>query len=196
MLSHRPLVANADCSYAARILIPDRGNARNQSRCAFEAMVALLARLRELGIYDNTTVVISGDHGIFLAPDSLAAGSAGAARAHELGLTGSMIGHARPLLLVKPARSHGALRRSQAPTWIVDTPATIADAAGFTVKPEGRSALRLAPGEPRERRFLSYEYMQSDWTAEHLAPMQEYLVEGRGDRAESWSVGRRFEAAR
>ena len=58
----------------------------------------------------------------------------------------------------------------------------------------GVSALRLKEGDARERRYSDYEYLQSDWTVDHLAPMQEYLVRGPGDRIESWSVGRRLDA--
>jgi hypothetical protein len=195
MLSHRPMVMNADCSYAAHVLDPSRAHVRDQARCAFRELNALIARLRALGIYDNTTIVISGDHGTFIAPGSIASGSPDAKRAYAMGLPPTNIGQARPLLLVKPAHASGALRHSSAPSWIIDTPATIADAAGIPAQLPGTSAFRIDPAAPRERRFNVYEYVKSDWSSDYLAPMQEFLVNGRSDRVDSWSRGRRLEAA-
>jgi hypothetical protein len=37
--------------------------------------------------------------------------------------------------------------------------------------------------------------VKSDWSSDYLAPMQEFLVNGRSDRVDSWSRGRRLEAA-
>jgi hypothetical protein len=121
------------------------------------------------------------------------ANKAEAALAYQRNLPPAMIGHARPLFLVKPARAQGALRVSQAPTWIIDTPATIADAAGLPASLPGVSALRLGEDAPRERRYYSYDYLRSDWTARYLAPLREYVVLGRGNRVASWSRGRRLE---
>ncbi len=193
-LSHRPIVMRQDCSYAGGILEPNLEHVRNQARCTFRTIAALLGRLRQLGIYDQTTVVISGDHGIFLAPRSMPPGSAEAARAYARDMPPGMIGEARPLLLVKPARAHGPLQRSWAPTSIADTPATIADAAGIDAVVPGDSAFRLVVGESRERHYHLYDYLASDWTARYLTPMQRYLVRGRADRIDSWSPGPRLEA--
>jgi hypothetical protein len=195
MLSHRPVVMTADCRYTGRILIPERGNVRNQAGCAFDAIAGVLARLRQLGIYDQTTVVISGDHGTFLAPAEFAPGTKASARAYDLGLAPRLLGHGRPLLLVNPARARGPMRVSQAPTWIVDTPATIADAAGLPGKVDGVSAFRLHAGDARVRRYSVYAYMASDWGADYLAPMQEFLVRGPSLDIDSWSEGRRLDPA-
>ena len=35
--------------------------------------------------------------------------------------------------------------------------------------------------------------MQSDWTADYLAPMQEFLVKGPSLQVDSWSQGRNLE---
>jgi hypothetical protein len=192
MLSHRPMVMAADCRYTARILVPDRENVRNQARCGFDAIAGVLARLRQLGIYDQTTVVISGDHGTFLAPAQFAPGSVAASRAFALGLPPRLLGHGRPLLLVKPAHAQGAMRISQAPAWLPDTPATIADAAALPGRAPGVSALRLRVGDARVRRYMVYAYEGSDWTADYLAPLQEFLVRGPSLQVDSWSMGRRL----
>ena len=189
MLSHRPIVMNRDCSYAGRILPTDREHVRDQTRCALRSVVALLARMRALGVYDNTTVVVAGDHGAFVPPRTLPAGGAQARQALALGLSPAMVGQARPVLLVKRPRAHGPLRRSEAPTSSVDIPATIADAAGFPLRRAGVSAFRLDPQAPRRRQFNVYAYGQGEWTAPYLAPIQQYEVEGRTNDIASWSKG-------
>src|SRR5205085_8307305 len=166
---------------------------RAQASCTSRRLGALHRLLHQLGIYDKTTVVISGDHGTFLAPRSMPPGSAEAARAYARGMPPGMIGQARPLLLVKPARAHGPLHRSWAPSSIADTPATIADAAGIDAVLPGESAFRLVEGEARERYYQTYDYLASDWTARYLTPLQRYLVRGRGNRIDSWSPGPRLE---
>jgi hypothetical protein len=190
MLSHRPMVMSGDCTYEARVLVPDRANVRNQARCGLRAVLALVSSMRKLGIYDSATIVIGGDHGTYLAPSALAAGSAAARTAYEKGIPPSIIGEARPLLLVKVPNARGPLRISSAPSWIADIPATIADAAGIPGPVAGESALRLDPALPRKRRFMDYGYQRDDWNANYLAPIQEYVVEGRSDDIAAWRQGR------
>ena len=153
----------------------------------------LLDRMRELGIYDQATIVISGDHGSFVAPTALL-DPAAQATADARGIAPSTVGHARPLLLVKAPGAHGALRTSRAPVWIIDTPATIADAAGLPGAYPGTSALKLAEDAPRERRFHDYEYAGNEWSGEYVADIQEYVVSGRSDDITGWNKGRTLRA--
>jgi hypothetical protein len=192
MLSHRPMVTARDCSYTGRALVPDRENVRNQARCGLRGLRTLLAAMRRQGVYDNSTIVVSGDHGAFVPPRVFSAGSSASAQAQEKSIVPAMIGHARPLLLVKPPRARGPLRRSTAPTWLVDTAATIADAAAIPGTFPGVPALRLPEGQVRERRFMEYGYLRSEWQGLYLSTIQEYLVNGRTDDIRSWEWGRTF----
>ena len=183
MLSHLPLVARRDCSTSAWPLEVERENVRNQQRCSLANVLGLLQAMRRLGIYDSATIMVSGDHGSFMPPDSL-----GGEKAQ--GQAPVWVGQARPVMLVKAPGAHGPLRVSDAPTWIIDTGATIADAAAIPGRFPGTSALRLAPGAARQRRFLIYEYHGAEWDADYVREIREFIVEGPGDQLSSWRQGR------
>jgi hypothetical protein len=180
MLSHRPWVARPDCTHAGSGR-SGRDAVRDQARCSLRSLAAVFESMRRLGIYDSAMIVVMGDHGSFA--------DATAARRDGIASRATM-GQARPLLLVKPPHAQGPLSVSEATTWIVDTPATIAAAAGIPGRFPGRNAL-AAPVDPsRERRYLEYAYWPDEWDAEHVPALYEYVVRGRGDDAGAWRVGR------
>jgi hypothetical protein len=184
MLSHRPWVLRPDCRHAGVVQDGTRAQVRDQSRCALESLLTVVQAMKRLGIYDRTTIVISGDHGSFTPPQSL---GGDAARFQQAAV---WAGQARPLLLVKPAGLRGPLRVSRAPTWIIDTPATIADAAGIAGHFPGVSALRLPVDAPRERRFHIYEYVATEWGADYVNDIREFVVNGRSDDPQAWRQAR------
>lgn len=188
MLLHSPAVANAQCGYAGRVLPQNRENVRTQARCSLGSLLVLLERMRQLGVYDSTTIVITGDHGAWVAPAAYGRDKALQKRAAAAGIPPGYVGQAKPLLLVKPPNAHGPLRVSTVPSWIVDTPATIADAAGIPGSFPGIAALRN-DGAPRERRFYIYDFTQREWSEDYLSDLHEYLVRGRVDEAGNWRRG-------
>lgn len=184
MLSHQPWVARPDCTHAGVVLPDRRAHVRDQARCSLRSMLELLDAMRREGIYDSATIVISGDHGSFVPPLALGGDKA------VLDPVSVWVGHARPLLLVKPPGGQGPLRVSDAPTWIIDTPATIADAAGIAGTFPGVAAARLPVDEARERRYHLYEYSRAEWTADYVTDILEILVRGRSDDPSGWRYGR------
>jgi hypothetical protein len=188
MLSHRPFVLRPDCQHAGEVQDGTRAHVRDQSRCALGSVLAVVEAMKRLGIYDQTTIVISGDHGSFTPPTSLGGDEA------RFQQSAVWIGQARPLMLVKPAGLRGSLRVSDAPTWMIDTPATIADAAGIAGHFPGVSALRLPRDAPRERRFHVYEYVATEWGAEYVNDIHEFVVNGRSDDPGAWHEQRVLKA--
>jgi arylsulfatase A-like enzyme len=156
------------------------------------AVLAVLARMRVLGIYDSATIVIGGDHGAYVPPARYVPGSHALAEAERRQYSPLLIGLARPALLVKPPHASGPVRVSQAPSWVVDTPATIADAAGIPGTFPGVSLLRLDEHAPRRRIFYFYHYDKSNWTSDYLPPITEVIVDGRSDDIDAWGIGRTF----
>ena len=121
-LPHPPYVVDADCSFIG----PQRASRLSyagQGRCALAVVQKLFDRLRTLGVYDRTVIVLTSDHGWNrLRPDHPLEG----VRTPAGNLDGVAV-RAMPLLAVKPAGSSGPLRTSYAPTAITDIPATILD---------------------------------------------------------------------
>ena len=181
-LPHPPLVVDADCSFVDRQPLT-RGAYKAQSRCALAVVGRLLDRLRALGVYDRSAIVLTADHGWRLPrPDdplrrvSTPAGS----------LQG-VVQAATPLLAVKPMGAAGPLRVSAAPTAITDIPATIAAMAGL--RPglfPGLPVLEIDDRASRSRSFAFHTWRDADWRREYIDALHVFSVDGPVHQAASW----------
>ena len=186
---HLPVVTDADCAYSPG-QAPTPEAFRNQARCALSAVGALLQRLRDLDIYDQSAIIVTSDHGVhtrFIGPEE----------EHPLGTMRTPAGvslariqsFATPLLLVKPFATGGPLQISHAPTSITDVPATLLDLAGLPdTLGRGASVVEIDASAPRQRtyahhhaearpnRFLEYLYV--------------FSLNGRINDRDAWSYDR------
>jgi len=184
MLSHNPMVTTADCEYAG-VLPSIRDNIISQARCGLIEVVRLLEKMKELGIYNDATIVLQADHGVWVAPRGLEL-KAGAGDKNRFIVHPASVGEALPLMAVKLPHASGSIETSLVYSSITDTPATIASVMGLDSDFDGRSIFDLAPGEARERKHYIYEYLRSEWKADYLAPMQEYVVNGSAYNSATW----------
>ena len=189
---HPPIVTDATCAYTSRPLRMTPGNFRAQARCALRAVEALLDRLRQLGLYERSAIVVTSDHGTTLFPrryNPLAdIWTPGGISLHAVEL------FATPLLLIKPFGAQGPIRTSHAPTAITDLPATLLDLAGLPNTLEtGTSALALDADAPRQRTFAYHSWVgqgpntpRSRW----MDVMHVFSVDGRVTDADAWRYRR------
>ena len=191
MLSHNPMVTNENCEYAGQVLPTARSAVKNQARCGLAEVVSLLEKMKELGIYDNTTIILMADHGAWVAPQGLT-DRAGPDGINIVKNNPEIVALALPLMAIKQPGASGPLQTSLAFSWIPDTPATIASIMGLDTDFEGHSVFDLPAEQPRERRHYSYTYNYSEWTADYLAPMQELIVNGSALDSAAWRLGDQF----
>ncbi len=179
---HPPVVLDADCSVVQRGRT-SRRTYEEQSRCGIAMVGKLLDRLRALGVYDQSIVVLTSDHGWRVPRPNhpLAGVSTPAGDLQSVALT------AMPLLAVKPKRASGPLRISKAPTAITDIPATIADLAGLPpgLFP-GQPAFRLEPDARRSRSFAFHSWRNADWSREYMDALHVFSVDGPIHEPGSW----------
>jgi hypothetical protein len=151
-----------------------------QARCTLKLVEAFLAKLRALGAYDRSAILLTSDHGASLAPPSLAG-------THDTipGLP-EIVGGALALLAIKSVDATGPLRTSTAPTSIVDLPATIFDLAGLPDRSHGVSALRVPANARRSRSYADYRWRHEDWHREHFEALHRFAIEGPVLDAASW----------
>lgn len=102
-------------------------------RGALRIVQQYLDILKEKGIYDRTSVIITADHGYYWA--------------------GVLT---NPALMVKPEGAAGSLQYSDAPVSLFDIPATILDLAGVETSDYGQSVLDAVSGRERHRNFYQY----------------------------------------
>ena len=184
-IPHLPVVLNAHCEFIGAVRSPDRVEYRGQARCAVTKARAILDRLKELGLYDNSLIVISSDHGIGHTPPRFTHD-----RHVPSGTLSRLAGKALALLIVKPPNSRGPVRVSYAPSTISDVPATVLDILGLRHNLPGEPALRLADNAPRTRTFAMYDW--EGWTTPYFDALDVMEINGRVLDGDSWNLKASF----
>lgn len=186
MLSHRPFVGNAQCEYDGR-KPTNRAAVTTHARCGLTQVLAVLQRMKELGIYDQSLIVLMADHGAWVPVENLPM-----TKQSDSGVTAMIVAMATPVLAVKPPNSTSDFQISRAPTSIIDVPATIATLAGIDVEFPGQSAFSINSTVTRKRHHLIYGFGINPEAPGYLFPMQEFIVEGSPFDAASWQKATRF----
>jgi hypothetical protein len=150
--THYPVELDRECRYQGHL--PEwyetnqnwRGS-KNQEICALSQFSRFLAKLKELGVFDNALVVLKSDHGRPVAyhpEDSLYA-----ARIRGHNLWG--IGRYAPFLAIKPfGPASGELQFRSDPVLLDDLARTLCEASNIEADCDwypGFNLLNLAPGE-------------------------------------------------
>ena len=147
--THLPMVLDARCAFTGETVRWSRANYKVQVGCSLEAFGTVLGALRRAGVYDNTAIVLLGDHGTpGMVSTRVAPGGPGP-------VNGSVIGLANPALAVKPIDGRGTFRLSTEPQSVADVPAIVCESVGDCV---GR---RRARGASRTHNFFA-------WSESHL----------------------------
>lgn len=147
MPPHPPWVTRSDCSCAENVLPQTKANYEIEVKCVLRLFFNFLAKLKKMGIYDSSFIVVQGDHG-WGFPVKMKSTS-------NPEVSPSTVGRTLALLAVKPANSRGPIKISQAETSLTDIAATILDAAGLTGSKRGRPVFSIEKGEVRKRTFAT-----------------------------------------
>ena len=123
-----------------------------QARGSLALVADYLRQMKELGLYDDATIVVTADHGNWqLAPEGI-------------------IEPTSVIMLVKPPESAAEaaepVRFSDVPTGHLDNAATIADAVGADASKYGPTVFQVPPG-PRQRFYWATTtdwHEDVDWT--------------------------------
>ena len=125
-------------------------------KCGLGHVVALLDKLKKLGIYDKTMIVLSSDHGDYWIDESVDVD-----KFESHGIPTAMFTRASSTLAIKPFGARGLVVTTQAPVLLRDIPHTILAANGLeqevsiNASSETRDVFSVSPTEDREREFLS-----------------------------------------
>ena len=181
-LPHAPFYLDRDLNDIAHV---DSLEAyREYSIAALKLMGLYLNRLKEIGAYDNSTILIVSDHGLgqgnaiqydSVKQDFVKSGKYGYRRSA-----------AKSIFLMKPAKQRGALSRSAAPVSGVDLAPSIAAAAGIKIGNfEGKDVLKISETEARSRVFNFYTF--STWDSKYLEDFENYEIIGDVRDQSSWN---------
>jgi len=181
-IPHRPVTIEADCDYVEG-LRPTRENYKGQTQCAVRRLVAILDRLKDLGVYDNSLIIVSSDHGIGYAPQKFVNDQQTPA-----GALSTLSGKSMALLVVKAPGSRGAVRVSHAPTSISDVAATVLDIVGVPNSLPGEPALKLAENAQRVRSFGMYDWEDDGWRHDYFDSLDIMEIRGPLLDGHSWTL--------
>jgi hypothetical protein len=172
--THRPMVVDDRCEFAGRILSDTRLTLTIQTACTMETVINFIDQLQELGIYDNSLIIIHGDHGGWVP--TLRSDARIPIENQEAPFWAMSL--ASPLLMVKPPNAQNELRVSDALSSLIDIPDTISDIMKWDTSFGQHSALTLEGQEDRERRFFFYFWDRNEWSNDFTNPILEYSIIG------------------
>ena len=187
---HRPVVVDRECGFIGATRV-SRQTFAEQSRCAVRLVTAFLDRLRALGIYDRSLIIISSDHGTGLRPSGFNG------RSDSLPLSpgpnasrlATIAGTAKALMLIKAPHRSGPLTISMAPTSHVDLPSTILDVLSLPGASADSSMFRRDPARSRVRSFGMYD-LRERFPKGYLTRLDELAIDGRVVDAGGWRMER------
>ena len=164
---HPPYLTREDGRYAGRVLSNTRKHYKNEARHVLRIFIELLDKLRVLGIYDSSLIILQGDHGSMIRPvidgQTVVAGPERTAA----------------LLVVKPPSDTSPFKVSRAQTSLSDVPATVMDLLGMDHPYPGVPLFSNTSATPRKRHFIMVLSSQ----------IKHYSVTGSIFSPASWSTG-------
>ncbi len=187
--THYPARWDQDCNLTGNRKLPidDGGLVREefvaQATCVLSGIASLADKLRDEGIFDQTAIIVSGDHGIPVEPDDLVG------RVPD-GINPLHIASARPALLIKPLQDSTPFRFSEAPTSLLDIAPTALQLVGLDGNYTGQRILTMDIDPERTRNF-QYDNVSDFWTGQPIT-YENYEVTGSTRDPTNWRLSYRF----
>ena len=185
-IPHPPIVVDETCHVRPAVAL-SVDSYRAQVRCSLLMVQRLFDRLRELGIYEESAIVLTSDHG-WTAVRGTHPLNGLRSPADDLDRVALS---ATPLLAVKAPGATGPVVTSTAPTSITDMPATLLDLVGLpNYFGRGRSVLEIDPEESRRRQYAHHSWSNADWGRTYFDVLYIFSVSGPVTEPESWRFER------
>ncbi len=149
-----------------------------QLECILNEVALYLKKLQKLGVYDDTMLVITGDHG---SKQGLLD------RASLPGFSKAIFSAAHPGIAVKPLGATGAVRFSDDPVMVQDEYATILEELGVAKSDVGYDMVKGEAPAGRVRPFSFYE-SANDVVAETLHDTADFEIRGNVRKMKDWTA--------
>jgi hypothetical protein len=182
VLPHAPVVYDEHCVPYERPKPWTREFFVPQAMCALKSFMEFTDRLRELGLYDDSLIVLAADHGAGFGP-----AEDGAAPTIRDSADRDLVAFSHPVLAVKPPGARGEMRLSALPVQLTDIRSTVCSFLPACARNEAPSVFDAGSATPRERRFdASFLWTRADWDGDYPGPFTSYVVRGPVRDVSSW----------
>lgn len=159
-------------------------NSRLYSIAALKLLGDYITRLKEIGVYDDASILILSDHG--MAATNGEQYNQDTKSYETLKKFGYTRASARSLLLVKNPGETGPLKRSQAPTSGLDVAPTLAAATAIEgLDFEGVDINSLSADTLRSREYMYYTF--TSWDSKYLNDFRVFEIDGDVRLLSSWN---------
>lgn len=185
MNTHNPMVVTEDCAYAGGALKISRKNLRAQSRCTLDTLIKLFGKMKELGIYRESLIIVHADHGGWV--ENRRKGKA-LYFADSTPVPVYVKSLASPLLMLKLPESDEGFQISRVLASLNDIPDTISDIMAWGAGFGHTSLMKIEPGAMRQRRFRFYYWAENESKRQYTYPIQEFIIRG-SHYEEEWELG-------
>ncbi len=145
----------------------------------FEFIYQYIDEMKRLGLYDDATIIITGDHGAILS-DSKLIGETD--RRDDDGT------RVTAMLFKKSGESGMALKTSSSQISQDELWATIYESEGMLDKKRGDSFFDIPEGEDRVRRFLFEVYRNKTNNGYKYNKLVEYRIRGTANDGDNWEI--------
>jgi len=181
---HPPLVSTQDCGYTGAALEYSKEAFLQQSTCALKTVAVFLDQLKSSGVYDNSLLVIHGDHG---GGVSFELALENGEKVKSADVLSRVWGNPIPLMLIKPLNATGNIQISDKQVQLLDVPVTIAEQLGFASTFPGRSMFEKDDGVGVERFYYhSVMHRNEAATRDSFDEMTTHKISGSVYELTSW----------
>lgn len=174
MSPHQPWTTTEDCK--PQLAQRSKFASFHQANCIIDATASFLDELKRSPIYDNSLIIIHGDHGN-CHPDGLPSSDGGRP---------SCIGNANPLVLIKPPGARAKLEYRKSYVQLTDLPATVSHLLGILFDGPGQSIMRNDPIEVERSYFLFSPNAIQAIRQDRFTSIARYSVSGSIFDGEAW----------
>jgi hypothetical protein len=149
--THYPIDFNADCKYIGPTWPQNTANLLGEAKCGIRMLGALIARLKEIGAYDQTALLFISDHGFAKYFRGIKFDP------NEMPFYPGEEGAYQSAMLIKPPHTRGAMKTSQAPASLLDIRATVCSfIEGCDFDGRGVDVRTLSEGSEHQRLVMQF----------------------------------------
>jgi len=176
MNTHNPMVVNNNCEFSGQATRMNRTTLTIQSKCTLDTLSDLLDKMKTLGIYDSSLIIIHADHGGWVP--NYRQGPPPLLFSEGIESPEWVTSLASPLLTIKKPYSKEVFSVSDKQASLLDIPITISDIMNWDSNFNWQALDKMDTAMTRKRFFRFYVWQRDAWETDYTGSIQEFSVEG------------------